>query len=148
MAQKTMKYRIKQSESQQEGSPVGLSVRGCVREGVPRMRLRTIILQQSLCLISYSSNTCGELQFPRWACFSPALPRSDCVLWPCSDARPDLQALFSSSQGKHTEHSGVWPLISFSLELVVTAGCPCCFLLASSASLQRFCSFLLTPSSP
>lgn len=49
---------------------------------VPRMRLRTIILQQSLCLISYSSDSCGERQFPRWpqstiACFSPTLPGSD-----------------------------------------------------------------------
>lgn len=56
---------------------------------VPRMRLRTIILQQSLCLISHSSNICGERQFPGWpsptaACFSPTLPRFD----HSADSRP------------------------------------------------------------
>lgn len=75
------------------------------------MRLRTIILQQSLCLISYSSDTCGERQFPRWppptaACFSPTLPCFD----HSADSRPCfLQAKASIQNTVECDYLSVSP---------------------------------------
>lgn len=100
-----MKYRIKQSECQQEGSPMGPCTWVCERT-LPGIRLRNIIYQQSLCLISRQSTGSISSQ----GCSQPpslpsALPWSDFLLHPFTQAagpRPCfLPGMWSTASASH-----------------------------------------------